>query len=255
MGIADKIPVLTYHSIDESGSVISTGAATFRGQMKSLKEDGFNVVSLNDLTANLRENKTLPPKTIALTFDDGFQNFYAAAFPVLAECGFTATVFLVTEHCEKYNDWDDHLPTIERSKLLSWNEIKELHNHGIEFGAHTLTHPNLTRLNMKEVEREIVQSKLTIEDRLGMEVTNFAYPYGKYNVPVKQITEKHFSSACSVRLGKVQPGSDLFALERLDTYYLSNERVFRLIPSASLDWYLSFRQAMRDLKELWYKSV
>ena len=62
-----KIPVLTYHSIDESGSVISTGAATFRGQMEFLKDDGFNVVSLNDFTKNLRANKKLPPKTIALT--------------------------------------------------------------------------------------------------------------------------------------------------------------------------------------------
>ncbi len=250
-----KIPILTYHSIDESGSVISTRPEIFRKQMQFLSEADFNVVSLKTLTKYLCKNCPIPPNTIALTFDDGFQNFYSEAFPVLQEFRQTATVFLITDYCGKYNDWYGNLPTLERSKLLAWDEIKELSSYGIEFGAHTLTHPNLTRLNMKEVEREIVQSKLTIEDRLGMEVTNFAYPYGKYNVPVKQITEKHFSSACSVRLGKVQPGSDLFALERLDTYYLSNERVFRLIPSASLDWYLSFRQAMRDLKELWYKSV
>lgn len=245
-----KIPVLTYHSIDESGSVISTDAATFRRQMKFLKEADFNVVSLNDLTKNLRENKKLPPKTIVLTFDDGFQNFYATAFPILADYNFTATVFLVAAHCEKYNDWDGDLPTIERSRLMSWNEIKELHKHGIEFGAHSLTHPDLTEISLAEVERELVESKAIIEDKLGGAVEMFAYPYGKFNAAVKRLTEQNYAAACSTNLGKVQTRSDFYSLARVDTYYLKNERIFRSLESFSFDRYLQFRQAMRNLKRL-----
>ncbi|MDQ3180906.1 MAG: polysaccharide deacetylase family protein [Acidobacteriota bacterium] len=245
-----KIPVLTYHSIDESSSVISTGAATFRGQMKFLKEADFNVISLSNLIKNFSENKKLPAKTIVLTFDDGFQNFYATAFPVLAECGFTATVFLVADHCEKYNDWDGNLPTIELSRLMTWNEIKELHHHGIEFGAHSLTHPDLTKIPLEQVRRELGESKTVIEDKLGSAVETFAYPYGKFNAAVKRLTEQNYAAACSTNLGKVQERSDFYSLERVDTYYLKNERIFKSLESFSFDRYLQLRQAMRNLKQL-----
>lgn len=245
-----KIPVLTYHSIDESGSVISTDAATFRGQMKILKESDFNVVSLGNLIKNFGENKSLPDKTIVLTFDDGFQNFYADAFPILAEYGFIATVFLVTNYCEKYNDWEGNLPTLERSKLMSWSEIKELHNHGIEFGAHSLSHPDFTKISLEEVERELVESKSVIEDKLGSSVETFAYPYGKFNNDVKRLTAQNYAVACSTNLGKVKENSDFYSLERVDTYYLKDERIFKSLDSVSFDYYLQFRQVMRNLKRL-----
>ena len=245
-----KIPVLTYHSIDKSGSVISTDAATFRRQMKFLKEADFNVVSLSNLVKNFRENKNHPAKTIVLTFDDGFQNFYADAFPILGECGFTATVFLVTNYCEKYNDWEGNLPTLERSKLLSWNEIKELHKYGIEFGAHSLTHPDFTNIPLEQVRSELVESKMVIEDKLGSVVETFAYPYGKFNTAVKQLTAQNYVAACSTNLGKVQAKSDFYSLERVDTYYLKNERIFKSLDSVSFDYYLHFRQAMRKFKQM-----
>ena len=249
-----KIPILTYHSIDERGSVISTRPQTFRRQMKFLSEADFNVVSLKTLGKNFLENVPLPPKTLVLTFDDGFQNFYSEAFPVLNEYNFTATVFLITDYCGKYNDWSGNLPTLERSKLMEWSEIKELNNNGIEFAAHSITHPDLTRISVEAARREIVESKTTIEERLGREVTDFAYPYGSYNAPVKRITQEYFRTACSANLGKVQPDDDIFALKRLDAYYLSGERVFRSIMSESFDWYMGFRQAMRNLKAACYSK-
>lgn len=245
-----KIPVLTYHSIDKSGSVISTDAATFRRQMNFLKEADFNVVSLGNLIKNFRENKIQPAKTIVLTFDDGFQNFYAEAFPVLAECGFTATVFLVTDYCEKYNDWEGNLPTLERSKLLSWNEIKELHKYDIEFGTHSLTHPDFTKIPLEQVRRELSESKSVIEDKLGSAVETFAYPYGKFNNAVKQLTAQNYAAACSTNLGKVKENSDFYSLKRVDTYYLKDERVFKSLDSVSFDYYLQFRQVMRNLRRL-----
>jgi len=245
-----KVPVLTYHSIDESGSIISTSPENFRRQMGILSESGFNVISLKELTASLHENRSLSPKQIALTFDDGFQNFYTKAFPILLEYGFTATVFLVTDYCDKYNDWPGNLPTLGKSKLLSWNEIKELNKYDIDFGAHTSTHPDLTRLSTAETEKEMVQSKKKIEDHLGAEVTDFAYPYGRYNERVKRMTRNYFRGACSTDLGVVHTESDLFSLKRVDSYYLSNDRIFRLLSSNSLDWYWVLRQAMRDLKQL-----
>ena len=251
---SDKIPILTYHSIDNSGSVISTNCETFRRQMKFLSEEAFNVISLKDLTRALEANNLLPPKTIVLTFDDGFQNFHAIALPILKEVGFTATVFLITDFCGKHNDWSGNLAGLERSELMNWNEIKECSKYGIEFGSHTQTHPDLTKISIETAEQEITLSKSKIEEKLGIAVTDFAYPYGKYNQAIKNIIGGKFKTSCSTELGKYRSGDDLYSLKRLDTYYLSNERIFRSMMSANFDTYINFRQIMRKLKSKWYNK-
>lgn len=248
-----KIPILTYHSIDESDSVISTRPQTFRRQMMFLKNENFNVVSLKTLGRHLLENKPLPPKTIVLTFDDGFQNFYTTAFPILNEYDFRATVFLITDFCGKFNDWAENLPSLERSRLMDWNEIRELSEYGYEFAAHSRTHPDLTRISIEKAESEMAESKSAIEDNLGIAAASFAYPYGKYNASIEQLARNYYKSACSTELGKVKAGDNPFTLKRLDAYYLSNERVFRSVASASdFDWYMNLRQMMRDLKAACY---
>jgi len=245
-----KVPILTYHSIDKSGSVISTAPEVFRRQMQYLSENGYKAVTLNEFISSLSEDKTPFLKTVVLTFDDGFQNFFSEAFPVLEEYGFRATVFLVTEFCGKNNDWAGNPPELPSSKVLSWEEIRQLHGLGIEFGGHSRTHPDLTKVSDSRVESEIVESKAVIENALGGEVTTFAYPFGKFNPDVKQTVEKSYKAAVSTNLGKVRAGSDLFSLERVDTYYLSNPKIFNRLSSQTFDGYLSFRQIMRDFKAL-----
>jgi peptidoglycan/xylan/chitin deacetylase (PgdA/CDA1 family) len=249
-----KLPILTYHSIDESGSIISTAPKVFRQQMKSLSASGYKVISLKELAKSLIENELPSPKTLALTFDDGFQNFYTEAFPVLEEFGFKATVFIVTDFCDKTNDWAGNPPHIPPGRLLSWREIKELSECGIEIGTHTRTHPDLTRISIAEAEREIIESKAVIEDLLGAQVTTFAYPYGKFNTLVKQIVEKNFIAACSTNLGKVRRRSDFFSLERIDTYYLSNPKIFNSMSSNAFDRYIQFRRVLRDFKALIHRN-
>lgn len=256
MQITQKVnlPILTYHSLDESGSVISTSPSLFRQQMRYLSENGYKVVALNSLISSLQENNSPSPKTVALTFDDGFQNFFTEAFPILDEFGFKATVFLVTDFCGKNNNWSGNPQNFPPSKLLSWNEIKELHNQGIEFGNHTRTHPDLTKVSDEQAENEITESKTKIEDMLGSEVTTFAYPFGKFNSAIKQIVEKEHRAACSTNLGKIQAGSDYFTLERVDTYYLSNPKVFNCLSSKSFDGYMAFRHLLRNFKALIHNS-
>ena len=126
--------------------------------------------------------------------------------------------------------------------------------YGIEFGSHTLTHPDLTRVVPKEAEREIEVSKEVIQERLGKDVNVFAYPYGKYSTAVIELARKHFEGACSTRLGKVTLDSDGFLLNRLDTYYLSLSLLRRTLPSHGLDWYWSVRQVLRDLRSVFNGS-
>lgn len=246
-----EIPILTYHSIDESGSVISTAPETFRRQMKFLKENDYKIVSLQKLVENLGSKKAVSPKTIALTFDDGFRNFYLSAFPVLAAYDFTATVFLVTDFCGKHNDWAGNPAQLPRSALLSWRQIREMYSYGgIEFGAHSRTHPDLTKISSAEAEREIVESKKIIEDAIGGEVKTFAYPFGKFDAAIREKVRKNFRAACSVKLGKARRMSDLFALERIDCYYLKNLKMFASLSTKTFDYYLKFRQSLRAAKSL-----
>ncbi len=245
---ARRIPILTYHSIDESRSVISTTPEVFRRQMKRLHETGIRGVSLETLSRSLITSKEFPVNSVALTFDDGFQNFYTTAFPVLEEYGFTATVFLVTDHCGKKNDWPGNPPGIALKRLLSWAEVRELRSNGIEFGSHTRTHPDLTRLSEPQVRRETVESKDAIENTIGGTVTTFAYPYGKFNARVRDIVAQTFDVACSTNLGTASVESDRFSLERIDAYYLSRPWVFDSLSSKRFDRYMKFRQTLRDVK-------
>ncbi len=89
-----KVPILTYHSIDDSGSIISTSPDKFRSQMRHLRDKHFNVISLKEVVTNIRKKSPLPRRSIAITFDDGFKNVYNIAYPILKNYGFTATVFL-----------------------------------------------------------------------------------------------------------------------------------------------------------------
>lgn len=247
--LASKIPILTYHSIDESNSVISVSREAFRRQMSYLRRANYNTVSLKELAEGFGKNTVFAPKTIALTFDDGFRNFYTDALPVLDEFGFTATVFLVTDYCGKRNEWEAGT-AIPLMDLLKWSEVKESIKRGIEFGAHTRTHPDLTRLAAAEAEREVVESKLAIEDRTGCEVTTFAYPFGRFNASVKRLAASNFDAAVSTNLGRARSDSDVFALKRVDAYYLSNQRLFDSMGSKRFDCYMGLRHGMRKLKSL-----
>lgn len=243
-----RIPVLTYHSIDESGSVISTPAETFRRQVRSLYESGFRGISLASLAGDLKLGRKVGEKTVVLTFDDGFSNFHESAFPALSEYGFTATVFLVTAFCGGRNDWAGNPPELPRMRLLDWRQIRELSESGIEFGSHTVTHRDLRRLSAEDVTSELSESKNAIEDKTGEAVGTFAYPYGSLDEDIRNEVSKVYEAACSTTLGKIGTGSDIYALPRIDAYYLSDERLFSRISSRGMDGYLAVRRVLRAVR-------
>lgn len=245
-----KVPVITYHSIDNSSSVISTAPDIFRRQMKSISEAGYEAIPLRQLVSSFKGETRLPGKPIVLTFDDGFRNFYTKAFPVLSEYNFKATVFLVTAFCGEHNDWPGNPLDFPRSELLSWKEIRELNDHGIEFGSHTRTHRDLTKISAETAEAEVIESKAAIADVLGRETNTFAYPFGRSNAAVRQIAKAHFDAACSTNLGKVRADSDSILLNRIDSYYLANQWILEMLPSATFDNYMRLRQIMRNVKSL-----
>ena len=241
------IAILTYHSLDDSGAVLSTPPHVFAAQMRILHERGIRVVPLSEVRHILGSTALREP-LVALTFDDGFRNAYEYGLPVLQRYGFTATVFLVTDYCAATNSWPSQPPSVERRPLLRWAEVREMSTAGVAFGSHTRTHPDLRMLARQQVKEELVGSQRAIEDATGRAVEAFAYPYGAYNHTVKHLAQTHFALACSTTLSLVRPGSDLFALERLDMYYLRRLTLFRRLFSREMDAYLLLRRKLRDLR-------
>jgi peptidoglycan/xylan/chitin deacetylase (PgdA/CDA1 family) len=243
-----RVPILTYHSIDNSGSVISTSPLKFQEQMQYLAESSFSVISLEEIVTRICENRPFLPKSIAITFDDGFKNVWSLALPILKEYKFKATVFLVTGHCGKDNRWNRQYEGIPLIELLEWDEISDMSSHGIDFGVHTMTHPILTELSSDKIAEEIIKSKLMIQNRLGKDSLFFAYPYGKLNSLVKGIVGDEFYGACSTDLGFATQKSDRYALPRIDMYYFSRNNLFSSIELPLFQIYLKFRKMLRSFR-------
>lgn len=244
-----RLPILTYHSLDSTGSVISTAPTVFRRQMQCLAQHGFVMISLVQAARMLKAKQPFPERTCVLTFDDGYDNIHRDAFPILQQYGFTATVFLVTAFCGRANNWPGHRSPIGAQALLSWAHIEEMAGHGIEFGSHTATHPDLARVSRDKAEQELRESKQAIEDRLGRKVETFAYPYGHYNPTTVALVRAHFSAGCSTRLGKVTAQDDPALLPRVDVYYLNSHQLMGSLATNRMDWYLALRRALRTVKQ------
>ena len=239
------IAILAYHSLDHSRSVLSTSPGIFAEQMKVLRDAGVRVVSLSDVADRKCSNRE---NEVVLTFDDGFRNVYQHALPVLQSYGFPATVFLVTDYCEKTNSWPGQTVTIEGESLLAWREIQEMSRAGISFGSHTRTHPDLRKLSMLQAEEELASSKKAIADATGLPVDTFAYPYGAYDAALRNLARQHFRLACSTHLGFVKRDSDLFALERIEMYYFQSLLLFRHLFSPATGVYLGVRKQLHRLR-------
>lgn len=241
------LPVLTFHALDDVGDAIGFPPALFRAGLAALAARGWRSEPLAALAGRIRDGAVFPPRALALTFDDGYQTVYTEAFPVLADLGMTATVFLCTGGAAGAPPGAG-LPPLGGRRMLTWNQIREMHRSGISFGAHTLTHPDLTRLDPAAVETELRESRARIEDVLGAPVRAFAYPFGRFNPACRAAAARYFELACSDRLGLATAGSDPLALPRVDAYYLRSARVFSRLPSRLFRAYVAFRAVPRGLR-------
>lgn len=242
-----RAAVLTYHSLDESGSVLSTSPCLFAEQMRVLTESGVRIVPLADLPGLMATAPTDAP-VVALTFDDGFRSVVDHALPVLVDHDFPATVFVVSSYCGRTNAWPSQPAHVARQPLLGWADLRDLGRAGVSTGCHTRTHPDLRHLTATELSEEVAGAKAQIEDALGAPVETFAYPYGMYDRRVRALVTDHFSLACATTLGFVASASDRYAIERLDMYYLRRSPLLARLFTPSVRGYLGFRRILRDIR-------
>ncbi|HUG52165.1 MAG TPA: polysaccharide deacetylase family protein [Vicinamibacteria bacterium] len=243
------MPILTYHSLDDSGSVISTPPRLFRDQVAALRERGYQGLTLGELLDGWDGRSALPPRPVVIAFDDGYRNVLEHAGPVLQDAGFRATVFAVAGLLGNENTWDHPWSSIPRLPLLSTGELRELGAAGFEVGAHGVTHACLTDLGSEAAEREIVGSGDLLAEAVGQPVTVFAYPYGKAGPDHRRTAQARYRAACGTSLARAEPGQR-YLLSRIDAYYLRDPRAFRLLGTAAGELYVVLRALGRSGRAL-----
>src|SRR5467141_1373534 len=174
---SNSVPILMYHSISDNlfgmshpYYQINTSPEAFARQMRWLRNNGFRTLDLTEAHAALESGSDVS-KTVVITFDDGYRDFYTDGMAVLKQCGFSATIFLATSRIQ------DTSLRIEGVDYLTWSEVRELHAEGIRFGSHTVTHPDLRSLGPDQLEYELGRSKEIIEQNLDGPIASFSYPF------------------------------------------------------------------------------
>ena len=171
------VPVLMYHRVcdltpSEQKSPLSrdltVSPADFEDQVRYLSENGFTFLLAGDVEEALREGRELPEKAVAITLDDGYQDNFTNAFPILRKYGAKATIFVVTNN-------------IGRPARLTWRDMLEMAPAGVGYGSHSITHPDLTSLGLDALRFELRESKRILESRLPEQITSIAYPAGRYD--------------------------------------------------------------------------
>lgn len=239
-----RIPILMYHSLDTTGSVVSVTPSHFATQMACLADLGFRGVSLGEAVSYAAAHGAWPVKTVVLTFDDGYANFCDAALPALQQYGFAATVFVVSGHMGRSNDWAPPPPGLGAQGMLSVQQVRELAAADIEIGAHTRTHPDLQGLSVRQTENEIVASRRELEKYVGHAVESFAYPFGHLTKSAVEIVQREFRAACTTVLRRAA-GEPLHQLPRIDMYYIRSRDALTRLLNGRLDTSLAVRRWAR----------
>jgi peptidoglycan/xylan/chitin deacetylase (PgdA/CDA1 family) len=213
--------------------------------MDYLVQEGYSVLEVEAAVDQLEAGQ-LPPRTVAINFDDGYHDVVEHALPVLAERGFRATVFVVPAVVDGTATfaWYRRQP-----ELIGWDEIEALDREGtLRFEAHSVSHPNLAILPADEAAAEIRDSKVALETRLGRTVCVFCYPGGIFTAREEDlVADAGFAAAVSCDPGLNLAGGDRFALLRQSVDRGNNLLDFRAKLSGGHDTPLPLQRLYRRL--------
>ena len=211
-----RIPVLCYHRIGgplELG-VTRVGRSVFARQMTALAQAGWHTVSLAEFEAARAPHAAR--RTFLLTFDDGYASLAEHAFPILADLGFTATTFVITDYVGKANTWDVRY-TWERLPHLTWEQIEHWRTRRFDFGSHGATHRRLTWLNDDAVGADLGRSREVLRARLGPDAGRaVAYPFGAVDA---RIVRQAATAGYELGFGGVKASGERLNVARVPVYF------------------------------------
>lgn len=183
------LPILMYHRVADDGDpALARYRVTplqFDRQLEWLNEAGFTAVSLRQVAEARKGGTALPPRSVLITFDDGYRDFHEHAWPRLLRRRMPSVMFVVSGKVGGTSNWDLHLGRPE--PIMSWDQIREIAAGDVEIGSHTVLHPRFSTLGMEAAAVELGRSAAMIEEALGRRPASFCYPYGIYDPLVERL--------------------------------------------------------------------
>lgn len=234
--------ILVFHSIDDSGSVLSYPARTFDRLLGAFERCDIPILDLDAL---------LRPETkcgVALTFDDGIRSVFTEALPILRSYSAPAHLFLTTGVVGGTNHWPSQPAYAPLFDMLRWSEIEALRAAEIRIEAHTVNHPDLRKLSDDNLRAECEGADKMIAERLGRRPRYFAYPYAYSDARVRAFVGARYVGALGGGLRTMRISEERADLPRIDSYYLQAEWSFRELRSPRSRAYLALRRTLRRLR-------
>lgn len=237
--------ILTYHSIDRSGSVISMSPETFRRHAEWLAGSGVAVTALDELVSHPGSGPA-----VALTFDDAFANFATEAWPVLDSLGLPVTLFVPSGHVGGRNAWEDggSLPVLP---LLDWEALARLAEQGVRLGAHGHTHVDMRRTSAEELATELDLPRRRIEAETGFAAVTVAYPYGGVDDRVAREARKRYGLGVTTDFALLEAGADPARLPRLDAWYFREPGRLERFGTPPFARFVGIRRRLRRVRRMW----
>ena len=232
-GTTEKFALFNLHSITPAKSDMAVSPARFRDQISALLRDGYRCLDFGEVLQAVNNVNFLSQRAFSLTFDDGYRSVYEEAWPVLQEFGASATIFVCVNFIggRVAPPWHSNHPALVREyadnvnhfRPLEWSQLREMaRDQRIRVGSHSLNHFLMGKLSGDRLREELRQSKQILEDRLGVAVSFFSYPYGvgRYGAYSKAteeaVREAGYSSSSTSEIGRVSTGTgNPFLLPRI----------------------------------------
>lgn len=236
--------ILTFHSIDDRGTVLSFPPETFARMINEILEGGVNICSLDQLLSPETDN------AVAITFDDGMRSVYQNALPVLKDVEAPSHLYLTTGYVAGKNNWPTQPAGAPAFDMMSWPELEACADAGMMIESHTVSHPNLCHLDQEQIEEECETANQSIENQFGRRPRHFAYPYGIYDARVAEIVGDKYQTCATTSLLPLGRKLKTAELPRIDSYYLQKRKDYRNFFSPAANSYLRLRHGMRVFRSM-----
>lgn len=206
---------LGYHIVNRAiDDKIAISEELFEEHLRYLHNEGYISLSLEQAIAIVNGAVQAPPRSVLLTFDDGYEDNARVVLPLLRSYGMRATEFVISGYIGRSNRWNpkagydvDH---------MTWDDLRAWHEGGSDIGGHSHWHLCMTRLSRSELEETVQVNKYVLEERLGAPLRAFAYPYGMYNDTVQEVVRRHYEVAFAVDAGTWDTRANRYAINRLN---------------------------------------